>query len=198
MNKSDDIKELATALSKFIGEIKNVEKTAKSHHGSYAELGAILDVARPELAKHGLSVLQLPNSADDSVSVETVLMHESGQWVSESLTMQLPKANNRAQAAGSIITYARRYSLASVLGIAPTDDDMRDKDANQNTVESLGLGGVFDGLVDLIECGYACLIPDMMEKIKASDKHVAAVVWKTFSKEHQEEILSANKDKKEG
>lgn len=125
MNKSESIEELAAALSKFQGEISNVYKGTKGYSWRYADLAAILDDVRPLLSKYGLSVTQLAGNSGDSVSVETVLLHQSGQWLSETIQMpvDLGKGMSRAQAIGSVISYARRYSLSSCLGIAQTDDD---------------------------------------------------------------------------
>lgn len=125
MNKSQEINELALALSKLQGEINDVGKNKQGYGYTYADLGSVLEIARPLLAKHGLSVTQLPQSAGEKVSVETLLMHSSGQWISSTIEMQVERGKNMslAQAVGSVITYARRYSLAAILGIAQVDDD---------------------------------------------------------------------------
>ena len=126
MNKSDSINELAAAMSNFQGEINNVFKASQGHGYNYADLGSILDQVRPILKKNGLSVVQLPISGDNkSVGVSTLLAHSSGQWIEQEYFMAIPenKRNSIAQNIGSAITYARRYALASVLGIAQTDND---------------------------------------------------------------------------
>lgn len=90
----------------------------------YASLGAIIAGARPVIAKHGLSVSQLTFGEDGVAGVETVLMHTSGEWISSSISMPVgeEKGKSSAQVAGSIVTYLRRYSLASILGIYSDDD----------------------------------------------------------------------------
>jgi hypothetical protein len=97
----------------------------------YASLGAIIAGARPVLAKHGLSVSQLAFGEDGVAGVETVLMHTSGEWISSSISMPVgeEKGKSSAQVAGSIVTYLRRYSLASILGI------YSDEDGDGNKVE---------------------------------------------------------------
>jgi hypothetical protein len=137
MNKSESINELACALSKFQGEIQNVFKGKKGYGYNYADLGAILEDVRPVLFKHGLSFMQLPGNSGDNVSIESILMHSSGQWISETIQMPVDagKGMSRAQAIGSVISYARRYSLSSFLGIAQTDNDASIKEQEPEEVE---------------------------------------------------------------
>ncbi len=125
MNKSDEINELAKSLSKVQGEIHNAFKDKSGYGYKYVDLASILDITRPLLSKYGLSVSQLCGSANDLATVETVLMHESGQWISSTIEMGIErgKGMSLAQAVGSVITYARRYALAAIVGIAQTDDD---------------------------------------------------------------------------
>lgn len=128
MNKSESIVELAKALAAFQGEAKNPPNTAENPHfkSRYAPLSEILNSVRPVLAKHGLSVIQSPGGDGDMVSMTTLLLHSSGEWVMAGpLTLKADKPT--AQGAGSGITYARRYSLSAVLGISSEDDD----DGNQ-------------------------------------------------------------------
>jgi hypothetical protein len=123
MNKSDEINELATALAKAQSEIENASKGSSNPHfkSKYADLAEVLNTVRPVLAAHGLSVAQFPSYADGVVSVETVLMHGSGQWLSGIISAPVSKMD--AQGVGSATTYCRRYSLAAVAGIAQEDDD---------------------------------------------------------------------------
>jgi hypothetical protein len=80
MNKSENIEALAGALSKLQGEIKDASKDQKGYGYNYADLSTFLEIGRPLLSKHHLAVSQLCGSSSDKVSLETVLMHESGQW----------------------------------------------------------------------------------------------------------------------
>jgi len=61
------------------------------------------------MAKNGLSLVQLPKTVDGGVSLETLLLHSSGQFIKSSLFMPAAKAD--AHGIGSAITYARRYSI---------------------------------------------------------------------------------------
>ena len=110
---SDVVKALALALPK----IANPGKDGKSHHGKYTTLGAVLDHVKPVLAEHGLAVMQFV--VDDGV--RTLLVHESGD-VFDAGTYPLGVYPN-PQAQGSAISYARRYGLLAVLGVAGADDD---------------------------------------------------------------------------
>lgn len=124
MNKSDQLEELAAALAKAQGELENATKSSQNPHfkSKYADLAEVLNTVRPVFSRHGLSVTQLPSLDDDMVSVETMLLHSSGQWISSKITT--PVGGKRdAQSIGSAITYARRYSLAAIAGIAQEDDD---------------------------------------------------------------------------
>jgi hypothetical protein len=123
MNMSDDIAELATALSKAQGEILDAAKAAENPYfkSKYADLAAVRGVIREPMAKHGLSLVQLPKTVDGGVMVETMLLHSSGQYIKSALFM--PAAKSDAHGIGSAITYARRYSIMSILSLATEDDD---------------------------------------------------------------------------
>lgn len=127
MEMSESLTELGVALSKFQGEVNNVSKDKSGYGYKYADLAQILDVVRPLLAKHGLSVVQMPGKSDSGVTVSTMVLHNSGQWIKSEtqLPMDTAAKMSAAQAAGSVITYARRYALAAALGIAQEDDDAR-------------------------------------------------------------------------
>jgi len=124
-NKSESIAKLALALSKLQGEVTDATKDKAAYNYSYADLAGVLCIARPLLLKHELAVSQLCTSDEIGVGVTTVLMHSSGEWIESTITMPTSsvKSGNAAQAAGSIITYARRYALAAILGITQTDND---------------------------------------------------------------------------
>lgn len=123
MNRSDQINELALALAKAQGEIENADKNKQNPHlkSKYADLGEILNTVRPVLSVYGLSFMQMPTFDNGVVSVETILMHSSGQFVSN--TCSCPVSKQDAQGIGAVITYLRRYSLAAFVGISQEDDD---------------------------------------------------------------------------
>ena len=125
MKTSESIKNIATALCKFQTEVKDAPKDSQAHKYKYADLGTILELIRPCMASNGLSAVQMPCNDGDKVGVTTRLMHESGEWIESCLFMGVSASSGMslAQSAGSVITYARRYSLAAALGITQVDDD---------------------------------------------------------------------------
>ncbi|HDR3494253.1 ERF superfamily protein [Bacillus wiedmannii] len=124
MNRSETITELAKALVKFNSEVTKIAKDADNpfFKNNYATLDTIIDEIRPILSKHGLSIMQIPSGDGQNVTLKTLLLHESGEWLeSDALTMKPVK--NDPQAVGSCITYARRYSLAAFLSLNTGEDD---------------------------------------------------------------------------
>jgi len=124
MQKSESIKNLAIALSKFQSEVENPKNTADNpfYHSKYAPLQDVLNTVRPLLSKHGLSIIQSPSGDGQSISITTMLLHESGEWIEfDPLVLKAEKIT--PQGAGSAITYGRRYALSAVLGISSEDDD---------------------------------------------------------------------------
>ena len=124
MNKSESINELATALAKAQRNIRGaVEDSTNPHFKSkYASLQSVIDAARGPLTEYGLSIIQaLTESVPGTVAIETIMLHESGQWISS--TFSVPVTKMDAQGVGSATTYARRYSYMAMAGIAPIDDD---------------------------------------------------------------------------
>ena len=123
MNKSESITELAKALNKFQAECSGAKKSKKNpfFKSSYANLEEVINCAKDGLSDNGLSVSQFPLSHDGKAGVETMLMHSSGEWISQVLLLACTKQD--PQAMGSAITYARRYAYQSILGIPSEDDD---------------------------------------------------------------------------
>lgn len=130
MNHSESIKTLALALVAVQKELKSIGKDSVNPHfkNRYASLETITETIRPILARNGFSVIQGGgNSISDeagfvrSLSVETMLLHSSGEWISNTVAMPLDKTN--AQGAGSALTYGRRYGLSSILALTTDEDD---------------------------------------------------------------------------
>ncbi|MCC8435434.1 ERF family protein [Brevibacillus sp. M2.1A] len=124
MNKSDSIVELSKALVKFNGEVSKIAKDSANPHfrNKYASLDQIVDEIRPLLHKNGLSILQFPGGDGEKLTMTTVLMHESGEWIqSEALTL-IP-AKKDPQGIGSATTYGRRYQLSAFLSLNTGEDD---------------------------------------------------------------------------
>ncbi|MCL4822603.1 MAG: ERF family protein [Anaerolineales bacterium] len=124
MNKSEQINDLAAALAAAQAELRNPVFDSQNPHfkSKFASLAQVRDTITPTLAKHGLSVTQLATNDDQGrPSVETILLHKSGQWLSSTLAVPVAKAD--AHGAGSAITYARRYSLMAIVNVVGDEDD---------------------------------------------------------------------------
>jgi len=120
---SDTINEVATALAKAQGEIANPAKEAENPHfrSRYADLAAGLNAVKGALSSNGIAVVQSTYMADDTMMLNTRLVHSSGQWFSSDYpVIRFPCKH---QEAGSALTYSRRYALFSLVGIAGDDDD---------------------------------------------------------------------------
>ena len=123
MQSSEQINELASALAKAQSEIVGAVKDSTNPHfrSKYADLSSVWDGIRGPFTKHGLSIVQGLSSTDGGVCCETRILHSSGQWIGSILTIPCDKAN--AHGYGSAATYARRFGLQAIAGIAQIDDD---------------------------------------------------------------------------
>jgi hypothetical protein len=123
-NKSETISKIAAAMVKFSNEVRPIEKDGTNPHfrSAYTTLDHMIDSTKPILTKYGLTVMQFPGGDGQKITVRTMIIHESGEWIeTEPLTLQAVKTD--PQGAGSAITYARRYSYAAALSLSLGDDD---------------------------------------------------------------------------
>lgn len=116
-------KKIYAALLAAQKEISHAEKNSTNPHfrSRYADLESVIESCKPQLNKHGLVFLQLSGRDDFGHYIETVIAHESGETVSGKTYLELTKHD--MQGLGSAITYARRYGLMSICGMATEDDD---------------------------------------------------------------------------
>ena len=152
MTRSESLTHLATALALAQAEmpVAVFDATNPFLKSKYASLGAVIQASRPILAKHKLSLVQFPISGPnlglgngdrtdgtnagaargdarptgDCIGVESILTHESGEFVAERILIPLTeeKGKSKVQSAGSTLTYLRRYSWASILGMYSDED----------------------------------------------------------------------------
>ena len=124
--QSDSIAKFACAFNRAQEEMAGAKKGSTNPHfrSRYADLPAVMEAVMPALNRHGLSVLQFPGFDPETklVSVETLLVHNSGEWMSGTCSA-LPKDHKNVQAVGSTITYLKRYGLQSMTGCPSEDDD---------------------------------------------------------------------------
>lgn len=124
MNKSESIAVLSKALVLAQSEFPRVafNSTNPYFNSNYADLGAVIETSKPILKTHGLAVSQLVEGAAGEVGITTLLIHESGEFISSCVTI-LVDGKNLAQEAGKSITYLRRYALAAILGLYADQDN---------------------------------------------------------------------------
>ncbi len=125
ITKSEQITNLAAALLKAQRAIGFAVKGAKNpfFKSTYADLGAVIEAIKGPLNDNGITFLQAVDSdPGDSAAVDTILLHESGQFISCRTPVFCAKPND-PQAFGSGLTYSKRYALQALLGIPTADDD---------------------------------------------------------------------------
>ena len=91
------------------------------HKSKYADFSSVLEAVAEHLHANKIAFQQHPHSEDGKIGVSTILIHESGEWISSEFSMPIPKLS--FQEAGGGITYARRYALQAICGITAEDDD---------------------------------------------------------------------------
>ena len=137
MNKSESIKNLATAMNKAQSEMGGAHKGANNpfFKSKFADLSSVVQAVKEPFSNNGLSYVQFPIESSGRIGVETILMHSSGEWLSNEFTVNLSKQD--AQGAGSAITYCKRYALQSIAGIPSEDDDGNAASKNQPNANQL-------------------------------------------------------------
>ena len=137
MNSSANLKELASALSKAQAILQVAKKGSENpfFHSKYADLLSVWTACREALTINGLSIVQVIDIANDGKAfLETILLHESGEWITGRLPLLAIKQDPQAQ--GSAISYARRYSLSAIIGLCTEEDDDAENAMNRETLKS--------------------------------------------------------------
>ena len=121
---SNELDKLGPALAKAQAEMGGAVKDSDNpfFKSRYADLTSVWKACKEALHSNGFSVIQSPVNKDGRIGVSTMLLHSSGQYITDEYTLGVKKEND-PQADGSSITYARRYALAAFAGICPVDDD---------------------------------------------------------------------------
>lgn len=123
MDRSESISKLAVALVKAQKKIENAVKGANNpfFKSKYANLNSVIEACKEHLNNEGIAVLQPVCSDASGDCVETVLLHESGEFMSSKTKLIMSKQD--MQAYGSAVSYARRYGLQSMVFVGADDDD---------------------------------------------------------------------------
>lgn len=188
MIMSDSVAEIAKALAKAQGEIENASKNAANPHfrSKYADLAEVLNTIRPIFAKHGLSYVQFPSFHEGVASVETLLMHDSGEWMRG--MSSAPVSKNDAQGVGSATTYLRRYSLAAMAGIAQEDDDANSAvGKSDNKANDVKDEMIYQALTDKHIDSLVCI----RESLATGDYSTAKEAWRELDQDVQIAIWKA-------
>ncbi len=135
LDESPQLNELYAALAKAQGAMEAAEKDSLNPHfkSKFANLASVWKVCRKPLSDNGLAVLQRVSTGEGEVFITTQLGHSSGQWLRDRSSW--PVLQNTPQAMGSAITYGRRYTLMSLVGVVA---DEVDDDAEGASVTSQG------------------------------------------------------------
>lgn len=115
---------VASALAAAQAQMGKALKSANNPHfrSKYADLASVMDACLPALNANGIAVVQPTVDDESGRYVETILIHgETGTELKCRVPLIVQK--NDMQGYGSAVTYARRYGLMSMAGIAPEDDD---------------------------------------------------------------------------
>lgn len=123
--QSAEVDKIFQAVVALQSEINNPKKSKQGHGYKYAELSQIIELSREPLATNGLAVTQYCATVDGQSHLVTQMIHSSGQWIRGFYPLEKAgmRAVNDAQQMGAAMTYARRYNLAAILGVAQEDDD---------------------------------------------------------------------------
>jgi len=118
------MKEIASALVKAQKNFAPALKSSLNPHfkSKYADLGNCVEAVLDALNNAGIALVQKCYECPNGVIVETMFLHESGDFL-DCGKLHVPASKNDPQGYGSALTYARRYSLMAACGIAPEDDD---------------------------------------------------------------------------
>jgi hypothetical protein len=160
------------------GATKN--STNPHFRNAYPDLASVRDACIGPLSKNGIAVVQSPEALDGVVSVETRLLHSSGQWMAGVLSCTMKDGS--PQSVGSAITYLRRYALLSFAGIAPTDDDGEAAHGRPKAAQPVAKGapsgydewlkkleGVADGGSDKLKAAWQGSAPDYRKHLTETD-----------------------------
>lgn len=164
-----DYDKLFAALAIAQGEIQAAVADRENTHFNfkYADLDACWQACRKPLSENELCIVQIPSVGESgAVTMRTILGHSSGQSISCTYSMHPDKGG--PQALGSCMTYLRRYSLCSMVGISQEDDDANMATADPDEYERISKTQVDEILVlaeNLFAKSADAVVDRMLEKV---------------------------------
>lgn len=192
--QSESIADLAAALSRAQGQITGALKDSANpfFKSRYADLASCWDACRSQLSANGLSVIQTTDVTEAGLVLVTTLAHASGQWVRSVLPVKAKDDGPQAQ--GSGITYARRYALAAIVGLAQIDDDAEaaqaraaeqprnaDKMAEPSKVDTRKANAYSKRITEAVGADNDELLRELMAEVKEAGQDFRIAVWSTLS-----------------
>jgi hypothetical protein len=166
-HRSEEVKELFTALAKAQGEFKVAGLTKENPYfkSRYADLAEMVRVSRPALTKHGLSVVQkIVPDQDGSRILHTVLQHNSGQWTDSKVKIVPPKSD--VQSYGSYKSYQKRYEYGSLTGVVCADEDDDGEAAVHEERKSFNKGTKLNHKYNPKEQSFETITKEQLEEIR--------------------------------
>jgi len=190
--QSDKLDALFAALSKAQGEIAGAKKDSTNpfFKSSYADLASVCDALREPFTKNGLSYIQL---TEEDGTVVTMLCHSSGQWIKGRLKIDPVKKD--PQGIGSAITYARRYALAAIAGVAQIDDDgeaAMSRKAEEHRFKPGEKDKIISQVKDCLDSGDGHGIKEIFAEYDTQEEKIK--VWSLFSSSERAAIKELTKD----
>ena len=153
------------------------DRSNPAFKSKYADLGACIDAVEDALLDNGIAAYHESSLDDSGITIECILLHESGETIRGG-KLHVPAVKHDPQGFGSAMTYARRYSLMAVCGIAPEDDDgnaaadARKKASEQAPAKSVASQGGGKTLEDAVK--------DIIAGVKKGDAKGAAAYLATL------------------
>ncbi len=200
MPQSQTIGALAAALSKAQAQFKPAIKDASNpfFKSKYVDLAGAIEATRDALCANGIAVVQATDIGPGGVTVNTQLCHASGEWISAVYPVNPVK--NDPQGIGSALTYARRYSLMALLGIAAEDDDgeaahgrtakvdlttgeVKKAQPKWEDAQRTEVGSWFNAIVQGVDGGDK-IVQDFRKKYQYTDPAKVIELAKVLAKEH--------------
>ena len=182
MKLSEKFDEILPALHKARSQFVKVKKDRQNTHlkNKYATLDSVLDAITPALTENRLMIMQDGERIENTMRVETTVIHISGQWAK--FYFDIPIVKNDPQGVGSAFTYGRRYALAAAFGLSQADDDAQ-----------IAVKSAQDWKRDLDKCDNVDGLQDVFrEAWKSSDKANQVIIKNHYEKRKAEiEIGSA-------